>query len=236
MQTKRDGQILGLIPAYNESPRVGAVIRGALEHLPVLVVDDGSKDGTAEVAEAAGVAVLRQHPNQGKGMALHAGFAKALADGCEAVITLDADGQHDPAEIPAFLECYQKNRADLIIGRRDFNKMPPLRRVTNTIGTYMFSWAVGQHVPDNQSGYRLISRRLMEAMLASRERGFEFEVDMIVIAIAQQMKVDWVPISTIYRGAPSHIKPLKHLVNWFRIIAYARGVYTSSLRKNEVRR
>lgn len=233
MQTSLTANILGLIPAYNEAPRVGEVIRGAKQHIPVLVVDDGSKDGTAEVAEAAGVPVLRQRPNQGKGVALHAGFERTLQEGYAAVITLDADGQHDPAEIPTFLECYRGNQADLIIGRRDFRKMPRLRRTTNTIGTYMFSWAVGQHVPDNQSGYRLISRRLMEAMLASRERGFEFEVDMIVIAIAQQMKVDWVPISTIYRGAPSHIKPLKHLINWFRIIAYARGVYTASLKKGE---
>lgn len=235
MQTSLNAKILGLIPAYNEAPRVADVIRGALQHVPLLVVDDGSKDGTADVAETLGVPVLRQQPNQGKGVALHVGFARALQEGYDAVITLDADGQHDPAEIPAFLDCYRKTGADLIIGRRDFRKMPRLRRTTNTIGTCMFSWAVGQHVPDNQSGYRLVSRRLMEAMLTSRERGFEFEVDMIVIAIAQQMKVDWVAISTIYRGAPSHIKPLKHLVNWFRIIAYARGVYTASLRKGERR-
>jgi len=231
MDTKLNGKILALIPAYNEAPRVAEVIRSTRQHLPVLVVDDGSKDGTADVAEAEGVAVLRQRPNQGKGMALRAGYERALQEGYEAVVMLDADGQHDPAEIPLFLNCYAKNHADLIIGRRDFRKMPLLRRTTNTIGTYMLSWAVGQYVADNQSGYRLVSRPLMEAMLSSRERGFEFEVDMIVIAIAQRMQLDWVPISTIYRGAPSHIKPAQHVVNWFRIIAYARRTYSASLQK-----
>src|SRR3712207_3470413 len=99
-------RVLALIPGYQEGPRIGAVVAGAARHLPVLVVDDGSTDDTAAAAEAAGATVVRQVPNQGKGAALRAGFRRALDDGWEAVIPLDADGQHDPAEIPRFLTAW----------------------------------------------------------------------------------------------------------------------------------
>jgi glycosyltransferase involved in cell wall biosynthesis len=98
--------ILALIPAYQEGPRIAAVVAGAGVHLPVVVVDDGSSDDTAQVAEAAGATVLRQVPNAGKGAALRAGFRHALDAGAAAVVTLDADGQHDPDEIPRFLVAF----------------------------------------------------------------------------------------------------------------------------------
>ena len=152
--------ILALIPAFNEAERVAGVVRGAGAHLPVLVVDDGSTDDTAARAKGAGAVVLRQNPNQGKGAALRVGFRWALDEGHEAVLTLDADGQHDPAEIPKFLHAYADCRPDLIIGARDFRHIPPVRRVANTLGRRSFSWALGQPVRDNQSGYRLISNSL----------------------------------------------------------------------------
>lgn len=126
--------ILALIPAYEEGPRVAAVIRGARRHLPVVVVDDGSTDDTAMVSEAAGATVLRQRPNAGKGAALRAGFRHALDLGMDAVVTLDADGQHDPDEIPRFLDSFATDRPELVIGRRDFSAMPPVRRISNTLG------------------------------------------------------------------------------------------------------
>ena len=97
------GSIEALIPGHDEAPRIGPVIAAARQWLPVLVVDDGSSDATAEVARAAGATVLSQQPNQGKGAALRAGFRHALEAGVDAVVTLDADGQHDPAEIPTLL-------------------------------------------------------------------------------------------------------------------------------------
>ncbi|HEY9078180.1 MAG TPA: glycosyltransferase family 2 protein [Anaerolineaceae bacterium] len=215
-------KIYALIPAYNESAAITSVVQASQKHLEVLVVDDGSKDDTAALAEAAGALVVRQVPNQGKGAALRAGFRRAIEDGCDAVVMLDADGQHDPAEIPAFLACWQQNHSDLIIGQRTFAKMPWLRRNTNTIGTWMFSWAMGQHIPDNQSGYRLLSRRLMQATLESSESGFEFEVEMIVTCLKSGFRLDWVPIRTIYQGEHSHIQPLKHLVNFIRVVLAAR--------------
>jgi len=97
------GRDLALVAAFNEAARIRDVVREASAHLPVLVVDDGSSDATASEAEAAGASVLIQRPNQGKGAALRAGFRWALERGFDAVVTLDGDGQHDPATIPAFL-------------------------------------------------------------------------------------------------------------------------------------
>jgi glycosyltransferase involved in cell wall biosynthesis len=215
--------IVALIPGYNEGPRIAAVVRGAAAHLPVVVVDDGSSDDTAARARAAGATVIDQRPNQGKGAALRAGFRRALDDGADAVLTLDADGQHDPAEIPTFLTAWAAEpHPDLVIGRRNFRAMPPIRRLSNVLGGWAISWALGRPIPDNQSGYRLVSRRIMEATLASDEHGFEFEVEMITSCIRLGGTVAWVPIRTIYAGEPSHIRPLVHLRSFIRIVRKAR--------------
>ncbi len=189
-------------------------------------MDDGSSDDTAAVAEAAGAIVIRQVPNQGKGAALRAGFRRALEEGEDAALTLDADGQHDPAEIPKFLAAWRGDpkatgpagaspRPDLVIGWRDFRAMPPLRRLANTLGRLTLRWSLGVDVLDNQSGYRLISRRLMEAMLASEESGFEFEVEMVAACVRSGWTIAWVPIRTIY-GAPSHIRNAEHFGRFVR--------------------
>jgi glycosyltransferase involved in cell wall biosynthesis len=215
--------IVALIPAHDEAPRIGSVIEVARGHLPILVVDDGSSDGTAAVARAAGATVIEQRPNQGKGMALRTGFRRVLADGADAILTLDADGQHDPAEIPRFLAALAAEPApDLVIGQRSFRAMPPVRRMSNELGRIAFSWAVGRPIPDNQSGYRLVSRRLAEATLASDEPGFAFEVEQITTCIRMGGVIAWVPIRTIYAGAPSHIRPLAHLREFIRIVGQAR--------------
>jgi len=215
--------ILALIPGYHEAPRIAAVVEAARLHLPVVVIDDGSTDETADVAGAAGATVLRQRPNQGKGAALRAGFRYALDAGAEAALTLDADGQHDPAEIPSFLAAWSAGGADLVVGGRDFRRMPLVRRLSNTIGGLAFSWAVGQPIPDNQSGYRLISRRVMESMLTSQETGFAFEVEMIATCVRERWPIRWVPIRTIYAGEPSHIRPLAHGREFWRAVRQARA-------------
>lgn len=214
--------ILALIPAYNEADRVAGVVAAARRYLPVLVIDDGSSDETAARAVAAGAQALSQTPNQGKGVALKAGFRRALDQGYKAVITLDADGQHDPDEIPKFLAAFQAHQADLIVGARSFAHMPAVRRFANSFGRWSFSWAVGQPIQDNQSGFRLVSRRLMAAMLNSGERGFEFEVAMILTCVRQGYRLAWVPIRTIYAGERSHIQPIKHTLGFFRLLWWAR--------------
>jgi glycosyltransferase involved in cell wall biosynthesis len=217
-------RIVALIPGYQEGPRIAAVVEAARRHLPVVVVDDGSTDDTAAQAESAGATVLVQRPNAGKGAALRAGFRHALEGGAAAVVTLDADGQHDPSEIPAFLAAFDATHPELIIGRRDFGSMPASRRLSNTLGGWVFSAAVGRRVADNQSGYRLIGRRLMPALLDSDEPGFEFEVEMIARCIALGLPIADVPIRTIYAGEPSHIRPWRHFTEFLRVSRDARRI------------
>ena len=214
--------VIAVIPAYQAARTLAAVVEASAPSLPVLVVDDGSTDETASVAAAAGARVLRQVPNQGKGAALRMGFRAALDEGAAAVLTLDADGQHDPSRIPAFLDRWREGGAPLIIGRRDFSQMPWSRRLANNLGTWTFSWAVGRRIADNQSGYRLIARPLLPRLLESCEAGFEFEVEMITLAIRAGLAIDWVPIPTIYEDQGSHIRPLAHVTNFLRVAWAAR--------------
>ena len=221
--------VIALIPAYEEGPRVAGVVLGATAYLPVAVVDDGSADDTAARAEAAGATVLVQRPNQGKGAALRVGLRWALDREVDAVLTLDADGQHDPAEIPTFLDAFERTGADLIIGRRDFARMPRVRRLANRLGGLAMSWAAGRDIPDNQSGYRLLSRRLMEAVATSDEAGFEYEIEMITTCIRAGFRLEWVPIRTIYAGEPSHIRPWSHFTSFVRMIRMTRRALKAPL-------
>jgi glycosyltransferase involved in cell wall biosynthesis len=223
------GRLVAVIPAHDEAARIGRVVAAAARHLPVLVIDDGSSDDTAAAAEAAGARVIRQVPNQGKGAALRAGFRAALESDAEAVITLDGDGQHDPAEIPAFLGLYARRSiggvpTELIVGRRSFSRMPPLRRIANWLGTLALSAALGRWIHDNQSGYRLVGRRLMAATLDSAEPGFAFEVEMIAVCLREGWSIGWVPVRTIYADETSHIRPGQHLGEFLRVTWRARGI------------
>jgi glycosyltransferase involved in cell wall biosynthesis len=246
------GAVLAIVPAHDEAPRVAAVVRGLIEQgLPVLVVDDGSTDSTGYVAREAGARVLRLEPNQGKGAALKAGFRLALGESSDAgpgapaaaslaaavassavaptmaaswdaILTLDGDGQHDPAEVPAFLKAWGESGADLVVGARDYRRMPPVRWFTNTVSRRLFSWALGEAIRDNQSGYRLHSRRLAETVLASPEQGFAFEVEEIAICVGRGYKLAWVSIQTIYGTEKSDIRPWSHFISFLRVTRRAR--------------
>ncbi|MGZ8514686.1 MAG: glycosyltransferase family 2 protein [Candidatus Limnocylindrales bacterium] len=222
-----DRLVVAVIPAYQEGSRIAAVVEGASRHLPVIVIDDGSTDDTAARAETAGATVVRQRPNAGKGTALRMGFAVALERGADAVITLDGDGQHDPADIPAFLDVHERSGAELVVGRRSFTSMPVVRRVSNTLGRMIISVALRRDIPDNQSGYRLIGSRLLTELLDSREAGFEFEVEMIARCIALELPMAWVPIRTIYAGEPSHVRPWAHFTSFLRVVREARRIVRS---------
>src|SRR5208283_3891603 len=109
----------------------------------------------------AGAKVIAHKLNRGKGAALNTGFDHALDQNLAAVITLDADGHHDPNEIPGFVAAFGAGRGDIIIGQRTFEQMPGIRQWGNRTGTMLLQWALGQPVPDNQSGYRLLSREVL---------------------------------------------------------------------------
>ncbi len=214
----KDSAVLALIPAWNEAPRIEPVLRGTLGYLPVLVVDDGSSDETARVAEAAGATVVRHATNLGKGAALRTGFAWALEHGYGAVLTLDADGQHDPADIPQFLDAYARGAGELIIGRRCFQVMPFPRQFSTPLGTWLLSRALAQPIYDNQSGFRLYTRRFLETV-HPRAAGFELEVEVITQAVCQGLSIGWVEIRTIYGIAKrSYFHPLRDSTTFFRMV------------------
>jgi glycosyltransferase involved in cell wall biosynthesis len=198
-----------LLPARNEEEGLGRVLPACLRGAPadaILVVDDGSSDGTAEVAARAGVAVLSWRPGRGKGAALRAGFARLLAEGRDAIVTLDADGQHDPAEIPRFVAAATESGADLVVGARA-DAVSRVRRLANRASAGLLSLVSGQRVLDAQSGYRLYRARLLRDATSGSD-GFEFETEILARALASG-HVAFVPIATIPARRPSHIHPLR---------------------------
>lgn len=206
------GLVLVLIPAYNAGEHVGSVVRKVLElkaGLEAVVVDDGSSDGTARISRDAGAHVISHPRNLGKGAALRTGFGHFLASDREAVVTLDADGQHSPDEIPILIERWRRTGADIIIGtrRRDVAKMPPLRIVTNTLSSLLVSLAAGNYIQDSQSGFRLLSRRVIENVRTT-SAGYGAESEILIKAAARGFAVDSAPVSTIYGNEKSHVHPL----------------------------
>jgi len=225
--------ILVLIPAWNEASRIRPVIEAFRGSLPVLVVDDGSNDDTVAITREVGATVVVHPQNMGKGVALSTGFAWALEREYEAVLTLDADGQHDPEEAPKFIEAYERGEGDLIIGRRNFREMPLYRAFANGVGTWMLSQALGDRIYDNQCGYRLYTRRLLETVDMERT-GFEFEVEVVVEAIAAGLKIGWVDIRTIYGvGKKSYFHPFHDSVKFIDMVWVAHKRVQESKKHNQ---
>lgn len=206
-------KIAVLIPALNAERTIAKVVVEARRQCePVTVIDDGSRDATGEVARAAGAAVLRHEVNRGKGGALKTGFAWALENGFDAVVTLDADGQHLPAEIPKFIAEFSTSGADLIIGGRShlFQQMLPRRRVANRFSAWCIAKCSGARVTDSQSGFRLYSARLLRG-IKLRTDGFDMESEVIVRAGRRGFGIVTIPIDLGFVDgiATSHYKPLK---------------------------
>jgi len=147
-----------VVPAYDEAATIADIIRRARQQIErVIVVDDGSRDDTAARAEASGAVVLRQTTNQGKGASLWRGMHYALERGADAVVTLDADGQHRPEDIPKLLAAHRRWPGRPIIAARLEHRecAPPLRRFANGMADFWVSWAAGCPIADTQSGFRL---------------------------------------------------------------------------------
>ena len=232
MEAAENTKILALLPAYNEEAHLGKVLSEVKQQTAdILVVDDGSKDNTAEIARSAGVEVLSRGYNCGKGQSLKDGYTWALEHGYDALIMLDSDGQHDPACIKDFIQKYNETHAHLIIGARNYKDIPLRRRIPNVIGKVMFSTAVGQDIPDNQSGYRLLDRTLMERMLESEESRYHFEVEMIAICIAEGWPIEWVTIPTIYGDEVSKQNPLDQIFGFPKMCIKARKLIQQKRRK-----
>ncbi len=206
------GRFLVLIPALNAERSIGDIVRGCCgQNAAVAVVDDGSGDHTGEVAREAGAVVLRHDVNRGKGAALKTGFAYALDHGFDGVITLDADGQHLPSEIPKLIDARQSSGADLIIGGRAhlFEHMLPRRRAANRFSAWSIAKASGTGVSDSQSGFRFYSAGLLRSVKL-RSDGFDMESEVIVRAGRGGFRVITTPIELGFVDGviTSHYKPL----------------------------
>jgi len=206
-------RVMVLIPAYNAAKSVGDVVRASKEIVrDVVVVNDGSRDDTASVARTAGAEVVDHPQNRGKGGALKTGFAHAIKNGYDVVVTLDADGQHLPREIPKFLKSREETKADLIIGGRShlFGEMLPRRRLANRFSAWSIAKASGTKVTDSQSGFRLYSANLLRNVRL-RTEGFDLESEVIVRAGVGGFKVLTIPIDLGFVDgiSTSHYKPLK---------------------------
>jgi glycosyltransferase involved in cell wall biosynthesis len=213
--------VLALIPAYNESARIANVIRDALPHVAtVVVIDDGSADTTAAVAEAAGATVIRHPQNRGKGAAIKTALDHLAQSDADAGIFLDADGQHDPAEIPLFIQAAQQQQAGVVVGNRLHNPvgMPALRLRTNQFTSWVTAKLARQPVPDSQCGYRLIHRSVLPDLHFQSER-FETETETLIQAGHAGHKIANVPIRSIYDGQPSHIHPCRDTLRFLRLVA-----------------
>lgn len=197
------------IPAFNEASRLANVIRGCRGFgLEVWVVDDGSTDATAEVAQREGAEVLRHERNLGKGAAIRTALRRFHESGLERLVLMDADGQHDPAFLPTFLRAGEA--ADLVLGNRmaDPGPMPLVRRLTNRTMSWLLGLLCGTPIPDSQCGYRLLSRRFAEAFHPTTAH-FELESEMLVQATRLGFRIGAVPIPAVYGRAPSHIRPFR---------------------------
>jgi glycosyltransferase involved in cell wall biosynthesis len=217
--------VAALLPAYRESAHIGEVVRQTRLHLQrVVVVDDASPDKTGEEAAQAGAQVLRHSVNQGKGAAIKTGLKHLLEEPFSHFLLLDADGQHDPSEIPRFFAALRRSGAELIIGNRLSNPqgMPIVRRWTNQFMSWQISRLSRVKIPDSQCGFRLVSRPLASLLLTASD-GFEFETEMILMATRRGHSLESVPVTTIYRTEQSKIRPIRDTLRYLKLLRRYRN-------------
>ncbi len=211
-----EGRILVGIPAYNEVETVGSVVLGASKHADeVLVYDDGSRDGTGEIAEEAGATVQSTEYNSGKGAGIQYIIEYAQKTDADYLILLDADGQHDPSEIPQVLEPLSIEDADLVIGSRFLNskeEIPTYRRVGQRLYDLATFLGTGNALTDSASGYRALNRTAIEN-IDLEATGVGAESEMLK---HDNIRVSEVPVSAIYDVPHPHTEVA--VSNWFRAI------------------
>ncbi|MFQ5510324.1 MAG: glycosyltransferase family 2 protein [Candidatus Krumholzibacteriia bacterium] len=209
-----------VIPAWNAARHLAGVLeRVAVFKLPVIVVDDGSDDGSGALARAHGVHVVVHPRNLGKGAALASGIDKARSLDMQFVITLDADGQHNPDEIPRFIERQAATGADVIVGNRmgERGDMPPLRVFANRVTSAFVSLRAHARVPDSQNGYRMLRTSLFDRLRLETTR-YDTESEILIKAGRAGAKIDSVPVETIYGTEKSGVNPLVDTLRFLRLV------------------
>ena len=234
----RDKYVL-VIPAYNESATIREVVQGALRHIgTVIVVDDGSSDGTVDKLSNLPVTLLRHHENLGEAASLWTGMQAALSLGAKGIVTMDGDGQHDPADLPGLLKATQTHPDRLVIGSRLWNRdvIPKARYRANRFANFWIAWASGQAIEDSQSGFRVYPSQLVRLCRfeLSRNRSFVFESEFIIEAARHRFLCTFVPVQTTYpeNARPSHFHPVKDIARITRMVAWSlfiRGFFLPGL-------
>jgi len=214
-------RVFCVIPAFNEEKYIYDVAKIAKEFVDVVVVvDDGSIDKTFRRAIDSGAVVLRHEENMGKGAALRTGFKYALEHGADIVVTLDGDMQHDPLEIPKFLEKIREEDADIVVGSRFLEKvkgMPIQRRLSNFITTKVLNKVFKVPVTDSQSGFRAFKRKVLEKVTFKDNR-YGAETEILIEAKRKGFNIVEVPISVKYENQKSKIRPIRETFSWIWLI------------------
>jgi len=197
-----------VIPAFQAAATIGDVVartRHAVPAAEIIVVDDGSADGTGEQGRGTGATLLTHPRNRGKGVSLRAGIARARAGDASVIVTIDADGQHPPEEIPRLLKPIADGAADLVLGARQRGAGMPLpRRFTNWLSATLASRIGGQRLSDAQTGFRAFTRQVAEGVQPAGDR-YEYEANFLFDALRAGFRVVSVDVPTIY-GARSHFR------------------------------
>ena len=218
-----NGRYCVVIPAFQAAKSIGELVRRIKEQgLAVVVVDDGSRDATAALAAGAGALVISHLRNEGKGRALRTGFDHVVRERYDGVITMDGDGQHDPAEISELIRAGELQHAGIVLGNRMTNgsAMPPARRRTNKLMSSIVSALARQPIPDSQCGFRLIRKEVLED-LSLRARRYEIETELLLKAARRRWKIISIPVRSIYDNHESHIQPLREGLRFTGIILRA---------------
>ena len=202
--------VLIVVPVFDEAGTVGAVVAAAREYGPVLVVDDGSRDGSAEIARRAGAEVIRHPRRRGKGEAILTGIAAARERGAAAMVTLDGDGQHRPSDLGLLLDAARARRRTIVVGGRlgDVDALPPDRLNAIRLAGFFMNWACGLRLHDTQSGFRVYPIELFDE-IRLRRRGFVLETEVLVTGVARGWRVHEVPVAALARARQrSRFRPI----------------------------
>lgn len=217
--------IAAVIPGFNEEKYIGDVVRRTRAKLKnVMVVDDGSSDGTASEARLAGAEVIMHPQNRGKGEAIRTGLRHWLDRQMTWVMILDADAQHRPEEIDRFINALETSDAKLFVGNRmkDLTRMPMVRRMVNRYMSNKISRACGQTIPDTQCGFRILHRDVIPDLLDGAER-FDYETEMLIKTSRKGFRIDSVPITTVYCDEVSSIHPVRDTLRFFKLMRRYRN-------------